>query len=160
MSKINNSDLNSLLPESTSSSLMPLDTHIRGSSHDSQLYRPAGVFLWSPLPTRAGIWQGQGEKSPCLPFQTVFRIPGTLIFPPQRVSVCFPRSLLWKVDTHLCAPSGPKSGQACMKVGPESSLSVGGHSDIARSQGWGEKRVVQGTHTAEPTAFKPDCPSR
>ena len=62
--------------------------------------------------------------------------------------------------TQVCVHTGPKSGQVCMEVGPESPLSVGGHSDIARSQGWGEKRVVQGTHTAEPTAFKPDCPSR
>lgn len=77
---------------------------------------------------------------------------------PRESQSAFPG--LWKVDTHLCAPSGPKSGQACMKVGPESSLSVAGHSDIAQSQGWGEKRVVQGTHIAEPTAFKPDCPSR
>lgn len=111
---------------------MPLDTGIRGPSHDSSFTGPAGVFLWRPLPARAGIWQGQGEKSPRLPFQTVFWTPGTLTFAPQRASVCLPRPLLWKVDTHLCAPSGPKSGQACME-------------DMAQSQGWGEKRVVQGT---------------
>lgn len=108
LSEINDSDLNSHLPESTSSSLMPLDTGIRGPSHDSSFTGPAGVFLWRPLPARAGIWQGQGKKSPRLPFQTVFWTPGTLTFPPQRASVCLPRPLLWKVDTHLVCTFRPQ----------------------------------------------------